>query len=71
MDKSQAIELLQNYLDRALLSNVHELRILHGKGNGVLRDLVKTQARQYKAIKKIFHPPSEAGGEGISILQLE
>lgn len=71
MSKSQAIELLQNYLDRALLSNVHELRILHGKGNGILRDLVKTQARQYKAIKKIFHPPSEAGGEGISILQLE
>ncbi|HNR07774.1 MAG TPA: Smr/MutS family protein [Saprospiraceae bacterium] len=71
MSKSQAIELLQHYLDRALLSNVHELRILHGKGNGILRDLVKSQARQYKAIKKIFHPPNEAGGEGISILQLE
>lgn len=69
MSKSQAIELLQNYLDRAILNNVHEVRILHGKGNGVLRELVKTQAKQYKAIKNIVHPPQTAGGDGISILE--
>lgn len=70
MSKSQAIDLLQNYLDRALLSNVHEVRILHGKGSGILRDLVKAQAKQYKSIKKIIHPPVEAGGDGVSIIQL-
>ena len=70
MSKAQAIDLLENYLDRAILSNVHELRILHGKGSGILRDLVKSQAKKYKAIKKIFHPPSEAGGDGISIIEL-
>lgn len=70
MSKSQAIDLLQNYLDRVILNNVHEVRILHGKGNGILRELVKTQSRQYKAIKKISHPPNEAGGDGISILEI-
>ncbi|MGB3531649.1 MAG: Smr/MutS family protein, partial [Saprospiraceae bacterium] len=70
MSKAQAIELLENYLDRALLSNVHEVKILHGKGTGILRDVVRSQARQYKAIKNILHPPEEAGGDGISILQI-
>lgn len=70
MSKSQAIELLQNYLDRALLSNVHEVRILHGKGTGILRDLVRAQMKEYKAITKIFHPSTESGGEGVSIIQL-
>jgi len=69
MSKSQAIDLLQHYLDRVMLSNMHEVRILHGKGNGVLRELVKTQAKQYKGIKKVAHPPNEAGGDGISILE--
>lgn len=70
MSKAQAIELLQNYLDRAMLSNVHEVKILHGKGSGILREVVKQQAKKYKGIGKISHPPQEAGGDGVSIVSL-
>ena len=70
MSKAQAIELLQNYLDRAMLSNVHEVKILHGKGSGILRDVVKQQAKKYKGIGKISHPPQEAGGDGVSIVSM-
>ncbi len=70
MSKAQAIELLQHYLDRALLSNVHEVKILHGKGTGILRDIVKQQVKQYKGISQVTHPPREAGGDGISIVHI-
>lgn len=70
MSKVQAIDLLQNYLDRALLSNVHEVKIVHGKGSGILRELVKQQAKKYKGIHRISHPPQDAGGDGISIVSL-
>jgi len=53
-----------------MLSNVHEVKILHGKGSGILREVVKQQAKKYKGIGKISHPPQEAGGDGVSIVSL-
>ncbi|MEY3051325.1 MAG: hypothetical protein RLY31_1110, partial [Bacteroidota bacterium] len=48
----EAIPILQDFLDRALLSSANHLRIVHGKGTGVLRNLVRSKLREYRHFKK-------------------
>jgi DNA mismatch repair protein MutS2 len=68
--KSDALHFLQEFLDRALLNNLHELKIIHGVGTGVLKKEVHKMLREYKDIKKVWHPEPELGGEGVTYVQL-
>ena len=42
---------LDKYLDEAILLGAKELHILHGKGNGVLRELVRNHLKDYKEVE--------------------
>lgn len=60
---------LQAYFDKALLNDIHILEIVHGKGSGALRKLVRQKLREYNDVKKIWHPPEEMGGEGVTLIK--
>jgi DNA mismatch repair protein MutS2 len=71
MMAEEAIVLLERYIDNALLASAHTLHILHGKGNGVLRKVVKNKLREYGAyISKSYHPLPEQGGDGVTMVEL-
>lgn len=65
----EAIPVLQDFLDRALLTSANHLRIVHGKGTGALRNLVRSKLREYRQLKKTWHPASEDGGDGVTIVE--
>ena len=67
--KQDALRLLQEFLDRALLHHAYELKIIHGYGTGVMKKEVWKMLREYKDIKKYWHPEHDAGGEGVTIVQ--
>lgn len=69
MTHKEASAVLNQYFDDALLHQMHRVEILHGRGNGVLRKLVAKVAREFKSIKRVYHPEEEAGGEGMSIVE--
>jgi DNA mismatch repair protein MutS2 len=47
------------------------LRILHGKGVGVLRKVVKSKLREYGGnIARVYHPEPEHGGDGVTLVEL-
>ncbi|MBK9212711.1 MAG: Smr/MutS family protein [Saprospiraceae bacterium] len=69
MRKEEAIFALQTFFDKALMADHHELSVLHGKGDGVLRLIVKEVARQYDGAK-VRHPEEDQGGQGISLVIL-
>lgn len=60
---------LQHFLDEATMANISELRILHGKGSGVLRNLVREKLREYNHVRDVSHPPREQGGDGVTLVQ--
>lgn len=68
--KSDALSMLQDFMDRALLNNVYELHIIHGVGTGVMKNEVKKMLKQYKDVKETWHPEPERGGEGVTIVRL-
>lgn len=67
LSREEALKLLENFVDKALMSNVAQLKIVHGKGNGVLRNAVKSKLREYSAIHEIRHPEQNEGGDGVTL----
>lgn len=62
--------LLDQYLNDAILLGSNEVRILHGKGDGILRQLVREQLKRYHQVIKVNDEHPDRGGAGISIVQL-
>lgn len=71
MSKEEAYKVLEKFVDNALLSNAAVLRILHGKGNGILRNFVKQKLKEYgNNVGRVYHPEQDAGGDGVTIVEL-
>ena len=66
--RDEAIKTLEAFLDKAIINNVDICEIIHGKGNGILKKSVLKKIREYRDVKEYFHPPREAGGDGVTIV---
>jgi DNA mismatch repair protein MutS2 len=68
--KDEALKILETFVDKAILSAATHLRIVHGKGDGILRKAVIKKLREYDAVKNTSHPESNDGGDGVTIVEL-
>ena len=66
----EAIAMLEPYIDEAVLLSIHEVRILHGKGNGILRKVVREQLSHRKEVISFADEALELGGYGVTVVQL-
>ena len=69
MRAEEAMMKVEAFLDEALLVGVDEVRIVHGKGYGVLRDVVRSIAKEHPRIASISDEHADRGGAGISIIR--
>ncbi len=67
----EALKSLEHYLDKVLISNIKEIKILHGKGTGTLRKAIHQSLKKNKFIEKIAHPDEQEGGTGITLIQFK
>jgi DNA mismatch repair protein MutS2 len=66
-----AIRQLQEYIDDAYLLGFKEVRIVHGRGYGILRKLVKEYLQKSPFVLSVAHEHIEMGGDGVSIVTLK
>ncbi len=66
MRADEAIPKLQQYVDDAILLNISEVNILHGKGDGILRKLVRDFLAKVDEVVRFNDAPVELGGAGIT-----
>lgn len=66
--KEEALLRLEQFIDKALVANLHFLEIIHGKGNGILKNLVRDKLREYNIPLEISHPDPEQGGDGVTLV---
>jgi dsDNA-specific endonuclease/ATPase MutS2 len=66
MRAEEALTELEKFLDDALLSGVRSFSILHGKGYGILRTVIRKHLNQYKDMLEYKDAALEFGGEGIT-----
>lgn len=63
----EAILLLDKYLDDAYLARLKEVRIIHGKGTGTLRDAVRKYLQNSKHVIEYREADYTEGGSGATV----
>lgn len=65
----EALQSITDYIDEAIMLGVNEVKILHGKGNGVLRKAVREYLSTVPEIKRFKDEHIDLGGAGITVVQ--
>ena len=71
MDSVEAICALNLYLDGAMRANLQTVRIIHGKGTGVLRQAVHKELKKHRQVKSFRLGVYGEGEDGVTIAELK
>jgi len=63
-------ELLNRYLDDAAMANLIQVRIVHGSGTGVLRQIVRDMLARHPLVKSFRPGERGEGGNGVTVARL-
>jgi DNA mismatch repair protein MutS2 len=66
----EAISIIQEFIDEAIMFDVNQIRILHGKGNGILKEIIRNYLKTEPAISSFKDEHVDFGGAGITVIDL-
>jgi DNA mismatch repair protein MutS2 len=66
----EAISIIQEFIDKAIMFEKNELRILHGKGNGILKEIIRSYLKSEPMVKSFKDEHVDFGGAGITVIYL-
>lgn len=66
MRGEDAIYEVEKYLDKAIMLGFPYVKIIHGKGDGILRKLIREYVRKYSQVNRVEDEHQDRGGDGIS-----
>ena len=67
----EAVDNVAKYIDEATLLSIKEVSILHGKGNGILRKLIREYLSKQSCVQSFNDASLETGGAGITRITLK
>ena len=70
MRAEETLKTLESYIDEAVLLGIHQVSVLHGKGNGILRHVIRRFLSKRQEVKQFYDEAIERGGDGITIVEL-
>lgn len=70
MTVEEAVHELEKFLDDALLAGHQELRIVHGKGTGALRQGIHEWLGRQPVVRRYHLAPMNEGGSGVTVVEL-
>lgn len=68
MRAAEALELVQNFIDDALMVGVGSVTILHGKGTGALKEEIRRYLRTISDVANAADEHADRGGAGITVV---
>jgi DNA mismatch repair protein MutS2 len=66
----EALQKIQAFIDDAIMLDFSELRILHGKGNGILKEMIRNYLKSEPAVKSFRDEHVQFGGAGITVVEI-
>ncbi|WP_293300103.1 endonuclease MutS2 [Pedobacter sp. UBA4863] len=66
-----ALQELENYMDKAIMLGFPSIKIIHGKGDGILRKLIRTHLKSYKQVDRMEDEHLDRGGDGITYVYMK
>jgi DNA-nicking Smr family endonuclease len=64
-------DLIDDYIEACLQADLSEIRIIHGKGKGILRDRVYSILKRHPLVEHFTQAPPEAGDWGAVLVKLK
>ena len=71
MRGDEALQTVTYFIDDAILANISPVRILHGTGTGILRQLIRDYLSTVPGVKHFKDEHVQFGGTGITVIDLE
>ena len=71
MRGDEAIDAVMHFIDDAILIGLSRVRILHGTGTGILRQLIRQYLNTVPNVKKAKDEHVQFGGAGITVVDLD
>jgi len=67
----EAVDETAKYLDDAMIAGLKEVRIIHGKGTGVLREVITDLLKTHPAVIQYHLGALNEGGSGVTVASLD
>ncbi len=71
MRTEDALSAIDRLLDRALMMGFGNLKILHGRGDGILRKMIRQYLKKYDQVDRMEDEHADRGGDGITYVYLK
>ncbi len=71
MRGDEAVDTVMHFIDDAILMGMSRVRILHGTGTGILRQLIRQYLNTVPNVAKAHDEHVQFGGAGITVVELE
>lgn len=69
--KDEALTALDNFMDRAIMYGIHNIKIIHGRGTGALKQAVQFYLKKYPHVKSFRYESEQFGGDGITLVEMK
>jgi DNA mismatch repair protein MutS2 len=66
-----ALEQVADFVDEAMMLGIPEIKILHGKGTGILKEEIRRYLKVFGDTLNFFDEQEEAGGAGITVVKIQ
>jgi len=67
----EILPLIQTFIDEGHMLGVKDLRIVHGKGDGILREITRNLLKHMSPVKKMEDEHADRGGAGVTLITLK
>jgi DNA mismatch repair protein MutS2 len=71
MRTEDALNAIERLFDRALMMGFGNLKIIHGKGDGILRKMIRQYLKKYEQVDHMEDEHPDRGGDGITYVYLK
>ncbi|RCH55802.1 endonuclease MutS2 [Mucilaginibacter hurinus] len=67
----EALHAIEKVLDRALMMSFNNIKVIHGKGDGILRKMIRDYLKKYDQVDRMEDEHADRGGDGITYVYLK
>ena len=67
----EALQIVTRFIDDAIISGETNLKILHGKGNGILKSMIRDYLATQSVVRSCKDERLQLGGSGITLVELD
>lgn len=67
----EILPLIQTFIDEGHMLGVKDLRIVHGKGDGILRQITRNLLKHMNQVKKVEDEHADRGGAGVTLVTMK